>query len=41
MLLWLAFCSEIMLALEDLYGGLWFPLRENQNMEVFVGDDLA
>ena len=26
---------EITLALEELYGGLWFSLRENQNMEVF------
>ena len=35
MLLWLAFCSEIMLALEDLYGDLWFSYRDNQHMEVF------
>ena len=35
MLLWLAFCSEIMLVLEDLYGDLWFSSRDNQQMEVF------
>ena len=35
MLLRLAFCSEIMLALEDLYGDLWLSSRANQNMEVF------
>ena len=34
MLLWLAFCSETMLALEDLYGDLWFSSRDNQHMEV-------
>ena len=34
MLLWLAFCLDIMLALEDLYGDLWFCLRANQHMEV-------
>ena len=35
MLLWLAFCSEIMLALEDFYGELWFSLRDHQDVEVF------
>ena len=35
MLLWLAFRSEIMLALEDLYGDVWFSWSDNQNMEVF------
>ena len=34
MLLWLMFCLEIMLALEDLYGDLLFSSRKNQNMEV-------
>ena len=34
MLLWLVFCSEIMLALEDVYGDWWFSLRDHQNMEV-------
>ena len=34
MLLWLVFCPEIMLALEELYGDLWFSLRENRNMVV-------
>ena len=33
LLLWLAFCSEIMLALKDVYGGLWFYSRDNQNMQ--------
>ena len=35
MLLWLVFCSEIMLALEDLSGDLCFSYRENEHMEVF------
>ena len=35
MLLWLVFCAEIVLALEDLYGALLFSLKENQNVEVF------
>ena len=35
MLLWLAFRAELMLALEDLYGDLWFHQRENQYLEVF------
>ena len=34
MLLWLVFCAEIMLALEVLYGDMWFSSRENLNMEV-------
>ena len=34
-LLWLVFCSEIMLALEDLYGDLWFSTEENRNLEMF------
>ena len=33
MLLWLVFCLEIMLALEDLSGDLWFSSRENPNVE--------
>ena len=35
MLPWFVFCLEIVLALEDLYGDLWFPLRLNPTMEVF------
>ena len=35
MLPWLVFCAEIMVALEDLYGDLWFFSRANQMMEVF------
>ena len=36
MLLWLVFCSETMLAFEDLYGDLlWFSSMENQHIEVF------
>ena len=34
MLLWLVFFSEIMLALEDLYGDLWFSSTEKQHMEL-------
>ena len=35
MLLCLVFCAEIMLALEDLYGDLWFYHSRNQHMVVF------
>ena len=34
MMLWPVFCSEVMLAFEDVYGDLWFSSRENQHMEV-------
>ena len=35
MLLWLVFCSENMLALEDLYGHLWFSSGDHKILEVF------
>ena len=34
MLQWLAFCSDIMLALRDLYGELWFSSRNNPHLEM-------
>ena len=36
MLLWLVFCAEIMLALENLYGDLWLYSRDNQFADAFV-----
>ena len=36
MLLWLAFCSEIILALEDFDGDLVFFLKENQNIDALL-----
>ena len=36
MLLWHALSLELMLALEDLYGDVWFSSREAQNMEVLL-----
>ena len=36
MLLWLVFCAEITLALEDLYGDLWLYIRDNQHINAFV-----
>ena len=37
LLLWLVFCSEIILALEELYGDLWFSLRERIKIWSHVG----
>ena len=34
MLLWLVFCSEIMLALEERCGDSWCSSKENEHMEV-------
>ena len=36
MLLWLIFCADIMLALEDVDGDLWFYGRDNHNIHAFV-----